>query len=179
MIDKGTCCSSSAPLIVACSGRSRLCRISSQDLQNTQFQGKESLVNVRWVLCVAAMAIIVFVLSPCHVYSEEAADSKRVSPVPRLVDIGADKCIPCIMMAPVLEELKKEYAGVLDVEFVDAWKDPNEARKYNVRGIPTQIFYDVTGKEVARHMGFISKKDILRKFEQLKIPLIKTQNNNR
>jgi thioredoxin 1 len=93
--------------------------------------------------------------------------------LPRLVDVGADKCIPCKMMAPILEELKKEYTGVLQVDFVDAWKNPNEASKYGVRGIPTQIFYDISGKERARHMGFISKEDILKGFEQLGISLKK------
>ncbi len=93
--------------------------------------------------------------------------------VPLLVDVGADKCIPCIMMAPILEELKKEYAGVLKVEFVDAWKNPEEARKYRVRGIPTQIFYDASGKELGRHMGFIDREGILRRFEQLGVPIRK------
>jgi thiol-disulfide isomerase/thioredoxin len=91
--------------------------------------------------------------------------------LPRLVDVGADKCIPCIAMAPVLEELKKEYAGILDVEVVDVWKNPNAGEKYRVRGIPTQIFYDASGKELDRHMGYISKKQILQTFEKLGVEL--------
>lgn len=94
--------------------------------------------------------------------------------LPLLVDVGADKCIPCKMMAPILEGLKKEYAGILDVLFVDAWKNPDEARKYGVRGIPTQIFYDASGRELGRHMGYISKEDILRGFEELGAPLKKS-----
>jgi thioredoxin 1 len=93
--------------------------------------------------------------------------------LPLLVDVGADQCIPCKMMAPILEELKKEYAGILDVKFVDVWKYPEEAEKYRVRGIPTQIFYDASGKELARHMGFMGKENILKGFEQLGIPLKK------
>ena len=61
------------------------------------------------------------------------------------------------MMAPILEELKKEYAGVLIVEFVDVWKNPEAGQQYGIRGIPTQIFYDANGKELKRHLGFISK----------------------
>lgn len=75
------------------------------------------------------------------------------------------------MMAPILEELKKEYAGILDVEFVDVWKNPGAGQKYGVRGIPTQIFYDANGKELKRHMGFISKQGILDEFHKLGIPL--------
>jgi thioredoxin 1 len=100
--------------------------------------------------------------------------SKPPSPsLPLLVDVGADKCIPCIMMEPILEELKKEYAGVLDVTFVDVWKNPEEAKKYRVRGIPTQVFYDSSGKELGRHMGFISKDEILESFRNLGVPLKK------
>jgi thioredoxin 1 len=95
--------------------------------------------------------------------------------LPRLVDVGADKCIPCVMMAPILEELKKEYAGSLEVVFVDAWKKPEEANNYRVRMIPTQIFYDASGKELYRHAGFMSKEDILGKLAELNIQVKKAQ----
>ncbi len=42
--------------------------------------------------------------------------------------ISADKCVPCKLMAPILEELKKEYAGKIDVEFIDVWKDPDAGK---------------------------------------------------
>jgi thioredoxin 1 len=100
---------------------------------------------------------------------KDAATSPKK--LPRLVDVGADKCIPCIAMAPILEELKKEYAGILDVEFVDVWKNPNAGQKYGIRGIPTQIFYDASGKELGRHMGFISKEQILQSFKKLGVEL--------
>ena len=101
------------------------------------------------------------------------APSPTSQSLPLLVDVGADKCIPCVMMAPILEDLKKEYAGVLTVKFVDVWKNPEEARKYRVRGIPTQIFYSASGVELGRHFGFISKEGILRTFADLGIPLKK------
>ncbi len=135
-------------------------------------------MNIRRSYIVIAIAIAVLSLAPFTARGKDQGDPKAGSSLPRLVDVGADKCIPCIMMAPVLEELKKEYAGAVNVEFVDAWKNPNEARRYNVRAIPTQIFYDASGKEVGRHMGFISKEDILKQFERLKTPLKKTQNRN-
>ncbi len=89
--------------------------------------------------------------------------------LPRLVDLGADKCIPCKMMAPMLEELRAEYAGKFQVDFIDVWKDPEAGRKYNIRLIPTQIFYDAAGRELFRHEGFISKQDILTKWKELGI----------
>ncbi|MHC4694211.1 MAG: thioredoxin family protein [Planctomycetota bacterium] len=91
--------------------------------------------------------------------------------IPRLVDVGAKKCIPCKMMAPILEELKKEYAGRLQVDFLDLTINTDYAGQYNVRVIPTQIFYDASGKELFRHEGFYSKEDILAKFKELGVEL--------
>jgi len=87
--------------------------------------------------------------------------------LPKLVDLGADKCIPCKQMAPILEELRVEYAGVFEVVFIDVWKNPKEADKYGIRIIPTQIFYDANGNELFRHVGFYSKEQILAKWKQL------------
>jgi len=90
---------------------------------------------------------------------------------PRLVDLGAGKCIPCKMMAPILEEIKNEYKAKLDVDFIDVWKNPSEGKKYGIRMIPTQIFYDASGKELFRHEGFFSKEDILAKWKELGLNL--------
>jgi thioredoxin 1 len=87
--------------------------------------------------------------------------------LPRLVDLGADKCIPCRMMAPILDELKATYADKLEVEFIDVWKHREEAERYGVRMIPTQIFYSPDGKELYRHQGFFAKEDILAKWRNL------------
>src|SRR5512136_711906 len=73
--------------------------------------------------------------------------------LPRLVDLGADRCIPCKMMAPVLKELKAEYAGRLEVDFIDVWKNPDAGEPYKIKLIPTQIFFDASGKELFRHEG--------------------------
>jgi thioredoxin 1 len=87
--------------------------------------------------------------------------------VPRLVDLGSVTCIPCQMMAPVLEELKKEYAGRLSVEFYDVRENPDAATKYGIKLIPTQIFFDASGKELFRHEGFFAKDGILAKWKEL------------
>jgi thioredoxin 1 len=87
--------------------------------------------------------------------------------LPRLVDLGADKCVPCKMMAPILEELRETYAGRLDVQFIDVWKDPAPGREYGVKVIPTQIFFDEQGNELFRHQGFMSREDILAKWAEL------------
>jgi thioredoxin 1 len=91
--------------------------------------------------------------------------------LPTLIDLGADKCIPCKMMAPILEEMKNEYKGRLDVIFIDVWKDPAPGQRYGINLIPTQIFFDPNGKELFRHEGFFSKEDILAKWNEFGVDL--------
>lgn len=74
-------------------------------------------------------------------------------------------------MEPIREELKREYPSRLSVVFHDVWKNPDIGEQYGVRIIPTSIFYDASGKELARVEGFISKKDILARFAQLGISI--------
>ena len=105
------------------------------------------------------------------VNSEPAARSAETVPLPRLVDLGAHSCIPCKKMAPILDELRREYAGRFHVEFIDVWQNPDAGQKYGIRLIPTQIFYDAAGKELARHEGFLSKEDILAQWSSLGISL--------
>jgi len=100
-----------------------------------------------------------------------AAWGAESAKLPKLVDLGADKCIPCKLMAPILKELKTEYAGRMDVEFMDVWKDPAPGRQYKIRLIPTQIFFDASGKELFRHEGFFGKEDILAKWKELGVDI--------
>jgi len=95
--------------------------------------------------------------------------------LPALIDLGAGKCIPCKLMAPMLEQLKKEYAGILKVEVLDIEENPDLITKYSVRVIPTQIFFNASGKELFRHEGFYSKEDILAKWKELGVELEKTK----
>ena len=78
------------------------------------------------------------------------------------MDIGAGTCIPCKMMAPILEELKHTRAHQFETEFVDLNHRRDEAMRYRIRVIPTQIFFEENGRELFRHEGFISKEDILK-----------------
>jgi len=103
--------------------------------------------------------------------SQPATSSRPTGPLPRLVDLGAGKCIPCKMMAPILEELQAEYAGQLRVDVYDVWENRGLGEQYGIRMIPTQIFYDASGKELWRHEGFMSKEDILAKWKELGVDL--------
>jgi thioredoxin len=87
--------------------------------------------------------------------------------LPTLIDLGADKCVPCKMMAPILDGLREEYAGRMDVIFIDVWKDRAAGEPYNIQSIPTQIFLSPDGTELFRHTGFYAREDILAKWSEL------------
>ncbi len=87
--------------------------------------------------------------------------------LPKLIDLGADKCIPCKKMAPILEALREDFAGQFDVVFIDVWKNRQAAIPYRIRVIPTQVFLDADGNELFRHQGFYSRQDILGKWAEL------------
>jgi thioredoxin 1 len=93
-----------------------------------------------------------------------AADAP--APLPKLIDLGADKCIPCKKMAPLLVELRADYAGLVDVVFIDVWKDKDAGEPYHLRLIPTQVFLDREGKEVFRHEGFFPREEIEKIFQE-------------
>ncbi len=78
-----------------------------------------------------------------------------------MVDLGANSCIPCKMMAPILEELKTEYKDKAAIVFIDVWKLPEQSKKFKVSMIPTQVFFDQNGTEVYRHVGFMDKQAIV------------------
>jgi thioredoxin 1 len=84
-----------------------------------------------------------------------------------LVDLGAKSCIPCKMMAPIMEKLEKDYKGKAAILFIDVWKDPDQAKRFGISVIPTQIFYDKQGKEVLRHKGFMSEEAIVAQLRKL------------
>jgi thioredoxin 1 len=117
------------------------------------------------------LVLVFLLLGAVALHASDAPPAAPKNGLPRLVDLGADKCIPCKMMAPVLAELAKEYAGQLDVVFIDVWKDREAGNRYGISIIPTQIFYDAQGKERFRHEGFYAKKDILAKWRELGVEL--------
>ena len=105
-------------------------------------------------------------VSPVIAFSAEPQRVPVLNTV-TLVDIGADKCIPCKMMAPILEQLREEYKKKAAIVFLDVWKDPELGKSFNIRSIPTQIFYNRSGMEVWRHQGFLDKDTIVEKLESL------------
>jgi thioredoxin 1 len=84
-----------------------------------------------------------------------------------MVDLGAKSCVPCKLMAPIMEKLEKDYKGKAAIIFIDVWKEPDQAKRFGIRAIPTQIFYDKEGKEAYRHVGFMSENAIVSQLKNL------------
>jgi thioredoxin 1 len=80
------------------------------------------------------------------------------------VEIGSVNCIPCRMMKPIMDAVEKEFAGQVKVVFHDVWtaKGKEDAMKYGIRVIPTQVFLDKDGKEYFRHQGFFPKEELVK-----------------
>jgi thioredoxin 1 len=80
------------------------------------------------------------------------------------IELGSVRCIPCKKMQPIMEEIKKEYEGQVNVVFYDVWTDEGKpfAYKYKIRLIPTQVFLDRDGNEYYRHEGFFPKEELVK-----------------
>jgi thioredoxin 1 len=142
----------------------------SHTTRETQDMPRQTLLRVILVAAVVAAAVTVYVLRPAG--ADDPGTVAAVDPaLPRLLDLGADKCVPCKMMAPILEELRTEYAGRFEVVFVDVWKNPAAAEPYGLRVIPTQIFFAADGTELFRHEGFFGREDILKTWRELGIDI--------
>ena len=113
--------------------------------------------------------IAVFLMVVCLA---NAAYSKDYSKIPEkgkitLIDLGAATCIPCKMMAPVLEKVKKRFSGKAEVIVIDIRYDRDQAQRFQLRAIQTQIFFDKDGKEVFRHLGFLDENAIVEQFTKM------------
>jgi thioredoxin len=112
------------------------------------------------VLCIGLL------LLSCGAHASEENEIP-VKNMVTMVDLGADKCIPCKLMAPILEKLEVEYKGNAAIVFIDVWKNSEQAGKYGIRSIPTQIFFDKSGQERYRHVGFMEEKEIKKQLDLL------------
>jgi len=133
------------------------------------------LKRIHYVLIVGILAMLgcVFFLGSCAEQSKEESNpggtiaESETAKLPMLVDLGKGTCIPCKKMKPILDELTVEYKGRAIVKVIDLRYEPQEARKYGIRLIPTQIFYDAEGNEIYRHEGFMDKQSIKSKFAEM------------
>jgi len=87
---------------------------------------------------------------------KDAAPPGNPAALVTFVELGSDKCVPCIQMRSVMQEIEALYGQQVRIVFHDVWTDEGApyARQYRIRGIPTQVFLDADGREFHRHEGY-------------------------
>ena len=95
-------------------------------------------------------------------FKKEALESH----LPVLVDFWTTWCGPCKMIAPIVEELAKDYAGKVKIGKLNVDENPKTATHYSIMSIPTLIFLK-HGKVMAQSAGVLNKAELKKKIEAL------------
>ncbi len=90
---------------------------------------------------------------------------------PAIVELGSTSCASCRAMQPVLAELDQAHGSALDVHSIDVLRRRAAIAEWDVKAIPTQVFLDGTGREIERHVGFMSADGVRSVFARHGIPL--------
>ena len=127
--------------------------------------------NPARLLIVALLLLFTPLFLPQPAFSQSATgrvpkDIAKVS-IPKLLDFGRGKCIPCKAMAPILKELSEEYKDRVIIKIIEIDQESKLTEANRIRLIPTQIFFDAKNQEVLRHEGFMSKDDIKKVFQKM------------
>jgi thioredoxin 1 len=104
---------------------------------------------------------------PPEMNSEDDLKQALTSGKPVLVDFGANSCIPCRQMRPVLKEVSTEYSEKAKILIIDVYKNQNLAREHKVLMLPTLVFFDSKGKEAFRNVGIMEKEKIVGKLKEI------------
>jgi len=105
-------------------------------------------LNQNWVATQSRLAL------------DNPVDKARNSGKVTMVEFGATGCVPCDMMQPILDKLRKDFPEKLNVVFVHVREEQILASRYGIRSIPVQVFYDAKGKEAFRHVGFFAQTEV-------------------
>jgi len=107
------------------------------------------------------------VAKPPEMNTEEELKQALASGKPVLVDFGANSCLPCRQMRPVLKEIATEYSEKAKILAIDVYKYQNLAKEYRVLMLPTLVFFDSKGKETFRNVGLMEKEKIVGKLKEI------------
>ncbi len=116
---------------------------------------REIRVNAKWFAAQSRRA------------RDNPVDRARMSGKPTLVEFGATGCVPCDMMQPILDNLRRSFGERLNVVFVHVQQEQILGARFGIRSIPVQVFFDAKGEEVFRHEGFFAEADVRRQLGQM------------
>ena len=123
---------------------------------------RRSLVFLVFAACLSSVGTVLADTTNVYRFSELPVEGMVT-----MIDLGAEKCLPCKMMAPIIAKLEKAYAGRAAIVFIDVWKNEEQVGRFGIRAIPTQVFFNENGKEIYRHVGFMSEEDIVIQLEKM------------
>jgi thioredoxin 1 len=97
-----------------------------------------------------------------------AQGAAKATGKPALYEFGAGYCASCKDMEKIMSELKTTHSDQVEFRLVYVDKEKPLFEQYKIMLIPTQVFLDASGKEVDRHIGALSKDEVLKKLKELK-----------
>lgn len=120
------------------------------------------ILKILWLTCITLMLSLGLSLSTW------SQSSPFPQGKPALYEFGAGYCVSCKEMEKVMGELKTSHGDQLEVRMVYVGKEDELFKQYKIMLIPTQVFLDTGGKEVFRHVGALTKDEVLQKLRGLK-----------
>jgi len=78
-----------------------------------------------------------------------------------VIEFGGPTCVPCVKMQPVLADLQQTFGNRAQIRNFYVTQHPKEAQAHKIMVMPTQVIFDPSGKEVARHIGYWPKDEFL------------------
>jgi len=143
-----------------------------------------NIVLRKYCAILIALAICLLLLASCTAPSSSQSTPKPTSGLdlasiplvqalssgkPTLAEFGRGTCIPCKAMKPILDDLSTEYQGRMNVVIVSVDDYRDLTNQHGIMAIPTQVFFDSSGKEITRHIGFLPKEEIIAQLNKMGI----------
>ncbi len=115
------------------------------------------------LFCLVVCLMVVWQAMPTQAQGTTPAKGK-----PALYEFGSKYCIPCKEMKEVMAALKSSHGDQVEFRMIYVDEEKPMFGEYKIVAIPTQVFLDTSGKEVDRHLGALSKEEVLKKLKELK-----------
>jgi thioredoxin 1 len=117
---------------------------------------------------IGLFCLVVGFLVVWQAWPTQAQSSTPTKGKPALYEFGAKYCIPCKEMKEVMAALKTSHGDQVEFRMVYSDEEKPLFEQYKIVLIPTQVFFDASGKEVDRHIGALPKEEVLQKLRELK-----------
>lgn len=121
-----------------------------------------------WRHQVMGFICLMGLLAVCQPWPAQAQGAAPPKSRPALYEFGAGYCVSCKEMAKIMAELKTTHSDQVEFRMVYVDKEKPLFEQYKIMLIPTQVFLDASGKEVDRHIGALTKDEVIKKLKELK-----------